>query len=567
MLQKLQNIKISSVPTWIWILLPSLLFWLAWFPKPLTPLLFVSFLPLILLANKYFQEKRWKYYGSIYLALLGWNITTTWWVCYASSYGVIFMLTLNALFMLLPFVVYRMMLKRTSYLWAFAAFSIAWMLYEYGHHRWDLSWPWLCLGNGFSGWLSFVQWYEITGTLGGSILVLYMNFWIFNWFKDLENSEAIVPQKNNQIQRFYGGIHRNLKLTLLCFVGLYTVSILLKLRVNIHEGKAVKVAVLQPSFDPWNEKFVRDPMSMEDEMIDLSLQNIDSTVEWLLWPETSLVDGINLKFVESDYQIQRLKFAYLLSKMPQLQGRESPEKLKRWGQNLQILSGVNGVNYYIADEKPTKTARKLKYEPKGWYDHYNSAMWLDSGIHPKFYHKSKLVPGTEQMPFIQYLPFLESLALQLDENSTTGSLAKNDSVDILGKGEKVAPIICYESIYGDLVREFINKGAGWIGVVTNDAWWRETAGYQQHYSYSRLRAIETRKWVARSANTGTSAFIDPKGNEYQHSEWFKKVCLTQTIYSNHSQTIYTKIGDIGILMILSIVILGITYLTDRKGLA
>ena len=168
------------------------------------------------------------------------------------------------------------------------------------------------------------------------------------------------------------------------------------------------------------------------------------------------------------------------------------------------------------------------------------------------------------MPFIQYLPFLESLALQLDENSTTGSLAKNDSVEILGRGEKVAPIICYESIYGDLVREFVNKGAGWIGVVTNDAWWRETAGYQQHYSYSRLRAIETRKWVARSANTGTSGFIDPTGEEYQHSEWFKKMCLTQTIYSNHYKTIYTKIGDIGVLFLLGMMILGVTYFQERK---
>jgi apolipoprotein N-acyltransferase len=394
-----------------------------------------------------------------------------------------------------------------------------------------------------------------------------MNFWIFNWFKDLENSEVNVPQKEEKNQRFFHGVHRNIKIALLCFVALYAVSLLLIFSVNVKEGKAVKVAVLQPSFDPWTEKFVRDPMSMEDEMIDLSLQTIDSSVEWLLWPETSLVDAVNLKFVENDYQIQRLKFAYLLSKSPQLQGREAPVKLRRWGQNLQILSGVNGVNYYISDEKPTKTARKLKYEAKGWYDHYNSAIWLDSGNRPKFYHKSKLVPGTEQMPFIHYLPFLESLALQLDENSTTGSLAKNDSVDILGRGEKVAPIICYESIYGDLVREFVNKGAGWIGVVTNDAWWRETAGYQQHYSYSRLRAIETRKWVARSANTGTSGFIDPTGQEYQHSDWFKKVCLTQTIYSNHSITVYTRIGDLGVLFLLGMIIICLTYYQERKRIA
>lgn len=562
MLQKLQKINWQRIPTWIWIILPSLLFWMAWFPKPFTPLLFVSFIPLLVLVQRYRNEKRYKYYGSLYLALLGWNITTTWWVYYASSYGVIFMLTLNALFMLLPFLVYRMVSKKLTLPWAFAVFVISWIFYEYGHHRWDLSWPWLCLGNGFSGWLSFVQWYEWTGTLGGSVLVLYMNWWLYNGLNNRPDSEVNVPQKQKKIWKF--SLNTQLFWAILVFCGMYGLSIVLKYRVNIKEGQPLKVAVLQPSFDPWNEKFVRPPQSMEEEMIDLSMEGIDSTVEWLLWPETSLVDGINLKFVESDYQVDRLRLSYVLSEKPYMQSKYPAEKVKRWGKRLQLLTGVNAVNYYISDSKPTKTARRLKFEPKGWYDHYNSAMWMDSGIKPRFYHKSKLVPGTEQMPFIQYLPFLESLALQLDENSTTGSLAKNDSVDVLGRGEKVAPIICYESIYGDLVRQFVNKGAGWIGVVTNDAWWRETAGYQQHYSYSRLRAIETRKWVARSANTGTSAFIDPCGDEYQHSEWFKKTCLQQTIYSNHRTTLYAILGDWGVIFLLMTVITSLTYWSEKQ---
>jgi len=109
-------------------------------------------------------------------------------------------------------------------------------------------------------------------------------------------------------------------------------------------------------------------------------------------------------------------------------------------------------------------------------------------------------------------------------------LAKNDSVGYFRKGRKSSTSSFVMRVFTVIWYVSLSiKEHGWIGVVTNDAWWRETAGYQQHYSYSRLRAIETRKWVARSANTGTSAFIDPKGNEYQHSEWFKKVCFN----SNH----------------------------------
>jgi len=117
-----------------------------------------------------------------------------------------------------------------------------------------------------------------------------------------------------------------------------------------------------------------------------------------------------------------------------------------------------------------------------------------------------------------------------------------------------------------LVRQFVQKGAGWIGIITNDAWWRQTAGYQQHYSYARLRAIETRKWVARSANTGTSAFIDPKGDEYQHSEWYKKVCLKQTIYSNHDFTLYTKLGDLGVMLLLFAMVVLLTAILEKQGI-
>ena len=137
------------------------------------------------------------------------------------------------------------------------------------------------------------------------------------------------------------------------------------------------------------------------------------------------------------------------------------------------------------------------------------------------------------MPFIHTIPFLEQLAITLDENSITGSLGVSDSANSLGYGEPVAPIICYESIYGDYVRGYVKNGATWLGIITNDAWWENTPGYHQHYSYAKLRAIEFRKWVARSANTGTSGFIDPVGNSYDETSWYSKTCIQRTISANN----------------------------------
>ncbi|MFZ8281203.1 nitrilase-related carbon-nitrogen hydrolase, partial [Staphylococcus aureus] len=75
-----------------------------------------------------------------------------------------------------------------------------------------------------------------------------------------------------------------------------------------------------------------------------------------------------------------------------------------------------------------------------------------------------------------------------------------------------APIICYESIYGEYIRTYVQKKATLLSIITNDGWWGNTPGYQQHLAYAKLRAIENNRWVVRSANTGVSAIINNKGN-------------------------------------------------------
>lgn len=76
---------------------------------------------------------------------------------------------------------------------------------------------------------------------------------------------------------------------------------------------------------------------------------------------------------------------------------------------------------------------------------------------------------------------------------------------------KIAPVICYESIYGNYIGDYIRNGAEAIFIMTNDGWWDDTPGYHQHLAYGILRAIEFRKPIARSANTGISCFVDAKG--------------------------------------------------------
>jgi apolipoprotein N-acyltransferase len=510
------RLKINNLPKWVWVFLPTLLFVLAWEPIGFTPLLFVSFIPFFVIAKTEIQASKWKYYGQLYLALLGWNISVTWWVFFASDIGSIVMIILNSLFMLVPFIIFRLFKNREFSNSHFLLFSLGWIFYEYGHHRWDLSWPWLCLGNGFSGMVGLIQWYEFTGTLGGTLWVLFANWFFFNWINT--------------------GNFKWIKYNIITFCFLVTLSILLYFTTSINKGDKINVTVLQPSFDPWTEKFVRNPVDMTMEMIDSSKSNISSKTNWILWPETSLVSNIDIDNKDADIQIN-LIYNYLLNTKDSLNNISFP--------NLQVLTGFNGIQYYKTNVKPNRSARRSKYEDNLYYNLYNSALCLSSNNPSTFYHKSKLVPGTEQLPFIQTFPILENLALTLDENSSTGSLGISESPFSLGNKYPVAPIICYESIYGDYIRGYLKNGAKWLGIITNDAWWHNTPGHKQHFSYAKLRAIEFRKWVARSANTGTSGFIDPLGKSYNETKWFEKCAVSKEIYSNSIKTVYYYMGDLG----------------------
>ena len=580
------------IPTGLLVVLPAILFGLAWEPMPFTPLVFVAFVPFLLLAHRGMFERGWAYFGKLFLAILLWNIATTWWVWFASDVGAIAMLLMNSFFMYLPFGLWRMWCKRAPKSWQLrwrfdVVFIAVWLLYEFAHHRWDLSWPWLCLGNAFSGMTWYVQWYEITGTLGGSALILGVNVLVFRAILlGRSNSDASETPfwKRATAKPLFTAV------TLVVMMGLISVWLSHRAAARQATGKGYWVAAIQPNYDTYEEKFVLDPMQMVEEMqattegAQRALRAKGERLNCVLWPETSLVSSINVKYMESDQQVAFLK------------GMRSRDSFQP-----DYLMGVNMVQWYpwqgkgkpevVMPDKSVRTvaAARQSNDPNYWYTLHNSALWLGDTL--SYYHKSKLVPGTEQLPFVSTLPFLESLAISLDENSASGTLGKSDRAMALGDGVKVGPVICYESIYGDYVSDYVGDGAQWLAVVTNDAWWRNTAGHKQHFSYAKLRAIEQRKWVGRAANTGISGFINPQGESVIESVWYQgragrceaplgdieakdggfvvgvgtQCALVQRIVPNDIKTIYHGLGDVGVLAILWVLMLVIAVRGRNKG--
>jgi apolipoprotein N-acyltransferase len=141
------------------------------------------------------------------------------------------------------------------------------------------------------------------------------------------------------------------------------------------------------------------------------------------------------------------------------------------------------------------------------------------------------------------LPFLEELSI--NNGGTSGTLGIEKEPKVLSTAKiKFAPSICYESIYGEFIGTQCKKGAQVIFIITNDGWWGNTPGYKQHMSFARLRAIENRRSIARSANTGTSCFINQKGDVIEQSTWWQPTALKQKINLNNDISFYSTFGDL-----------------------
>ncbi len=217
------------------------------------------------------------------------------------------------------------------------------------------------------------------------------------------------------------------------------------------------------------------------------------------------------------------------------------QELTRRNGQPSLVIGASTYRVYTEGDKVPPTAR---HSVDGLvYDVYNAAICTDASGGYQVYHKSILVPGVEKMPFRKYLKFLDSFIINLGGTSGSLGIQQAPTNFVTPKGDQVATAICYESAFGGYLAEFVRKGAGAIFIITNDGWWKNTPGYRQHFSFARLRAVETRRSIARSANTGISGFISQRGEVMQSSPWWTEAALTETIRFNDKITFYVKNGD------------------------
>jgi len=481
------------------------------------PLLFVGFVPLLFVLEPSYLNKYKSGFTYGFLTFAVFNALSIWWI-YCVSEGIatkllayIAAILLNATLMALVFWLFQYTRKHLGERQAYIALIAYWIGFEYFHFDWELTWPWFMLGNGLANQTTWIQWYEYTGTLGGSIWILTVNMLIFHILKN-----SILLGKS---------FKENRSLLISVSVILLLPIVVSKIMYANYEEKdnAVNITILQPNIDPYNEKYYLSHEEQLAKLLSLAEESVDGNTQYVVAPETALTEDIWENDPENSYTLPKIR-EFL---------KEHP--------SLSFVSGVSSYRLFLDGDELTGTARQF-HNVDEWYDAYNAAILIDTSKELQLYHKSKLVQGVEKMPFATLLKPLEQMAL--DFGGTTGSLAGQEEPSVFSNGTTpVAPVICYESVYGEYVTEYVKKGAELIFILTNDGWWEDTPGYKQHMAYARLRAIETRRSIARAANTGTSCFINQRGDVLQSTAWWKPATLTDTLNANTDITFYVTFGD------------------------
>ncbi len=438
-------------------------------------------------------------FGWALLTFVGWNVATVWWIWNATPVGPIAATLFSTFWNMLAFMTYHTVSKKAPKLLSYIVLLAGWIATEYWYTMVDFSWPWLILGNGFSHDVRLVQWYEYTGVFGGSLWVLLSNILLFEAMRSMERRRWVVA----------------------AVATLLPIALSLGIFLTWEEpDRRIKVAVLQPNVDCY-EKFAGGDLEQEQNLMDLLLK-APTDADFIIAPETALTRYMDEEHIE-DYAHIRPFLDTLASRYP----------------HSTLISGANTVRFYRPGEQ-TETARATQGY---WYDHFNTAVGMDSAGVQGLYHKGRLVIGVENTPT---WVFRVMRFLVVDLGGVLGQIGVGEERRTFHSpsGVEAGAAICYEGLYGDFYGDFVRKGAEVMLIISNDGWWGDTPGYRHLFSISRLRAVEHRRAIARSANTGRSGFIDCRGEEVGPTlGWDERGVITYTLALNTAPTFYTRWGD------------------------
>lgn len=513
---------------------------------------FVALIPLLLInfeLNAKIRFRFWKRFGLNFLYFLIFNLIATWWIYNASPAGMYMAVITNSLMMCVPLFFTGFITRFLGPGKGLIAFVVLWLGFEYGTYYGEVSWPWLNFGHFFANSPKLIQWYEYSGVLGGTFWVLLTNVILYiivrNIWLDKESIKVQAPNfvalallvlvpVSSSLWMYYGYESTN--------------------KAEDGSEKMINVVCVQPNIDANTEKF-RLPLNVQlSKMYRLAAEKMDEATDLVVFPETAIAYSMLENRPDNLEQNILDNQAAILSVRAFLQEQDNTPALIGAGTNRFFETEVSVAS------KPYKDI---------WYENYNSALVVQPNVPTQLYRKAKPVLGGEKVPFLSWFPILKEYSVEL--GGTSGMIGWGSEIKPQeASGFKITPAICYESVYGEYLSYFTRQESDIICVITNDGWYDDTPGHKQHCSFSQIRAIENRRAVVRSANTGISCLIDDRGEIISSIPWDEEGVLQGELPVNSELTFYVKYGDllgrVALFLAIGLLIYAITNYVKGRGI-
>lgn len=491
------------------LLLSSVLFSLS-FPSFLSPnsgfavLSFISVVPVFIVVHR----SSWKliaffgiFYGFVTYAIFN------YWLSTFHPLAIVIVPIIYAVYFLILFPFLKLadkLFPKNGYL----VQIFLWISYEYLRTKGFLGYPYGNIGYALSSWLPFIQSASVLGSWGISFFVIFPSAFIGNALKD--GRQGFMAFVNEQ------------KRSVVLYSVLVVVNLIFGFSVmrDYSQFPKWRVALIQHNADTWKGG-IRTYERNFGILKRLSLEALKENPDIVVWSETSFVPGVDW---HTRYRTDKERYALV--------------------KDLKDFLATQKIPYVIGnDDGQIKDPDLPPVLPDGTYNRvdYNAVFLYENGELKKTYRKIQLVPFTENFPYKKTFPKFYQLLVDHDyhfwEKGTEYTVFN-------AAGVKFSTPICYEDVFGYISRNFVKRGAQVIVNMTNDSWSGAVSAEVQHMQMAVFRAIENRRSVVRSTNSGMTVIIDPDGRILKSLKPFTEGYLVGDVpVYDGTVTLYTVLGN------------------------
>lgn len=382
--------------------------------------------------------------------------------------------------------------------WGFLVQSLIWIGYEYLRTKGFLGYPYGVLGYTQYSFPELARVAALTGVWGVSMLLVFPSALLAAVLR-----KGIAPYRIPLV--LYG----------VCFAAALTYGI--ATAGDYSDCRKVRMALIQQNIDPWKggtDTYKESLRRLKEQSL-RAIEDPSGKPDIVVWSETSFVPSVDW---HTRYRTNQQYYKLV--------------------KELTDFMATQDIPYVLGNNEGVKGRDSKGFETR--LD-YNSALLFEKGKITEVYRKIHLVPFTEHFPYEKQLPFIYKFLVDWD----THFWEKGTEYTVFdAAGMKFSTPICFEDSFGDLSREFVRHGAQMIVNLSNDGWAFSVPSEMQHMGMAVFRALENRRTVVRSTNSGMTCIIEPSGEITEIIEPFEENYLLgdAPVYDG-STTLYTRLGD------------------------